>query len=176
VIISLLIITSSCNSSKNLAGEISEKYRIKYSEKSSYLKGIKRNREKIIFDFFNKYPLNEETLYIIDEVYNSWDQKTKMKTYFFQNGKIIESYSINENSKKLKIRRNEYWGLENFIPTLKLIVNNAKKKKYEELNEIHNNEKYQLEDYWGTFYLTEISVKGKILHIQKFEGFMVPKE
>jgi hypothetical protein len=141
----------------------------------TYTKTIEKHRSKIINDFFKNFNIDDKPLYIIENVfYRGGDFQTEhIKTYFWQNDKLIEVYYIDGYRKKLERRKNKYWGEDNSIPTLKTIVSKIENAEYKDLDEMHKNEEFQM-DHSGTYYVTKTNYKGIIQHIQKFEEFIIP--
>jgi hypothetical protein len=176
IIIYLLILTS-CSSSKELSNRISKNFRIEYPAGLTYTKKIENNRAKILTDFFKNFEIDSKPFYIIENVYfRGGDFQTKhIKTYFWQNDTLIEVYYIDGYEKKLERRKNQYWGVEHTIPTLKTIVTKTKNAEFKGLKEMHKNEKYQL-SHSGAYYVSEILNKKEINHIQKFVEFMIPTD
>lgn len=145
--------------------EIKEYSRTEYQEKL---------RKRILPKFLNDYVLNDSNLYVIETFQNRGGHHVITKyqtvmTYFWEDGKLLEVYYVNDND-ELEIKKEQYWGSENMIPTLKFIQERFELNELDSISKISKSWQHQY-SHAGKYFITELDKNLQVLKIVICEEF-----
>src|SRR5690606_14672456 len=133
---------------------------------------------RIIPQFLNDYKLSDSNLYIVETFQNRGGDHVITKyqtvmTYFWQDGKLIEVYYVNDDN-ELEIKKEQYWGSEHRIPTLKFIEKQFLRNDLDSISRVSKNLREHQFSHAGEYFITEVDKDLNILKIIKcaeFGGF-----
>ncbi|WP_299678721.1 hypothetical protein [uncultured Dokdonia sp.] len=179
-IVILLLILTSCSIKNGVVRQINSEFKTKYPEIKDYSKTKyqEKLRKQILPKFLDDYKLSDSNLYIIETFQNRGGHHVATKyqtvmTYFWQDGKLIEVYQVNNNN-ELKIKKEQYWGSENIIPTFKFIEKQFVANKLDSIIRVSENLWKHQFSHAGEYFITELDKDLNILKIIKcaeFGGF-----
>ncbi|MAL60227.1 MAG: hypothetical protein CMC14_09280 [Flavobacteriaceae bacterium] len=153
--------------------EFNRKYpEIKKYSRTEYQEKL---RKRILPKFLKENDLSDSNLYIVETFQNRGGHHIVTKyqtvfTYFWQDGKILEVYYVNDDD-ELRIKKEEYWGAEYMIPTLKFIEKQFERNDLDSIRRVSENLwKYQF-SHAGEYFITELDKDLNILNSLKCPEF-----
>ncbi len=174
------MILTSCSINNGVVKQINSEFKTKYPEIKSYSKTKyqEKLRKRILPKFLNNYKLSDSNLYVIETFQNRGGHHviTKyqtVKTYFWQDGKLIEVYYVNDDN-ELQIQKEQSWGSEYLIPTFKFIEKQFVRNDLDSISRVSENLWEHQFSHAGEYFITELDKNLNILRIIKcaeFGGF-----
>ena len=177
-IVILNFILISCSLSRGITKEINEKFNLKYPDIKEYsrTKYQESLRKLILLEYLRSFELETNKLYIIERFQNRGGHHVFTKyqtvmTYFWQNGKLKEVYYVDDTN-KLEAKKEQYWGSELVIPTLKFIQKKLDLNQIDSIEIESKNIKNQF-SHLGEFFITELDEKLNVINVVKCTEFAV---
>jgi len=175
-IIILASILVSCSINNGIIKRINFEFKSKYPkiEKFSRTKYQEKLRKRIILKFLSDFKLENSKLYIIESFQNRGGHHVITKyqtvmTYFFQNGELLEVYSIN-NDNKLERKKDQYWGTEYMASTINFIQKRFELNQLDSIGKMSESREQQI-NHAGEFFVTELDEDLNIIKVVKCEEF-----
>lgn len=176
-ILILTFILTSCSINNGVVKRINSEFKTKYPEikKYSQTKYQEKLRKQILPKFLSDYNLTDSNLYIVETFQNRGGHHVVTKyqtvrTYFWQDGKLLEVYYVN-NDNELEIQKEESWGSENMIPTLKFIQKQFELNDLDSISRVSNNIWDHQASHAGEYFITELDKDLNVLKIIKCAEF-----
>ncbi|MBU3012991.1 hypothetical protein KO506_16380 [Polaribacter vadi] len=167
---------TSCSISNGITNRINSKFKIEYPKIKEYsrTKYQEKLRKRVLKKIQNDFELVKSKLYIVEVFQNRGGHHVFTKyqtvmTYFWQDGILKEVYYVNDEN-KLEIKKEEYWGTEHMIPTLKFIQEKMELNQFDSIEKKSQNINNQI-SHAGEFFITEMDEQLNIIKVLKCEEF-----